>query len=167
MRYLLIVSLFLAFTSCKNNSSGTSISADSSASGTQANTTTQTEISKPSFEDAAQYVGKKPSEVELFKKYNLENRLKALLKTDYDTFKEGWNEETPIMKAGEILYFTACKTGSCGTNKYFVMLDMTEPNVNVTFTRGGRAKSYEESAIIGMPDQIADYFEKILGSPGL
>ena len=97
MRYLLIVSLFIAFTSCKNNSSGTSISADSSSSSTQANTTTQTEISKPSFEDAAQYVGKKPSEVELFKKYNLENRLKEIPVKEHGVFCAR-AEDTEAMK---------------------------------------------------------------------
>lgn len=164
MKQILIFCLVLACTACNNTSKSTTQSASGES---QTENKEKAQIDKPSMEDAVKYVGKKPSEVDLFNQYNLNKRIENTLKSDYETFKANWNEETAIMKDGEILYFIGCKTGDCASNKYFVMLDMLDTNINIIFIRGGLPKSFEESAIIGMPENVANAFQKTVSSPTL
>lgn len=122
---------------------------------------------KPSLKSLESYVGKKPSEVQLFDNADLTQRIEKLLGADYADFKADWNEESPIMKDGEILYFIGCKSGACAENKYFIMLDLVDPNINIINMRNGRPRSYEEGAVIGMPDTVAEAFDKTRQSQGL
>jgi hypothetical protein len=167
MKYLIIFVFILSFTACKNKTNTDKSKSENTEITSSTINNDATNIDKPSMEDAAKYVGKKPSEVNLFSQYNLEKRIDALLKNDAQNFKDNLNETTPIMKDGEILYFIGCKAGDCKAMKFFVMLDMLDTNVNVTVINNGTPKSYEESAIIGMTDQIAREFQRILSSPGL
>lgn len=167
MKYLIFFVFVLSFTACKNNTNTDKSKSENTEITSSLINNEATKIAKPSMEDAAKYVGKKPSEVNLFSQYNLEKRIDALLKNDAQNFKDNLNETTPIMKDGEILYFIGCKVGDCKAMKFFVMLDMLDTNVNVTVINNGTPKSYEESAIIGMTDKIANEFQRILSSPGL
>ncbi len=166
MRHLLIFCIAMTLIACKNNpspSSETTTSNDVTEQVKSGDTT-----SKPSLADATQYIGKKPSEVNLFSKYNLENRIEKMLQGEYQNFKESLTDETVIMEdGGGILYFIVCKASSCPANKYFVMLDTVDPNINVISIRGGNPKSYEEYAIIGMSDKIAKDFDRTIASPKL
>ena len=169
MKQILIFCLVLVYSACNNTSTSTTQSASGASQTDNKDQSSKetTQIDKPSMEDAVKYVGKKPSEVDLFNQYDLNKRIENMLESDYETFKANWNEETPIMKDGEILYFIGCKTGDCASNKYFVMLDMLDTNINIIFIRGGLPKSYEESAIIGMPETVANAFQKTVSSPTL
>lgn len=162
MKYLALFVCFLSIAACKNNSNSTNVSNKSEDSADKTIL-----IEKPSMEDADKYVGKKPSEVNLFSQYNLTNRIEALLKNDSKNFTENFNDETPIMRDGELLYFVGCKAGDCKAMKFFVILDLIETNINILVINNGTPKSYEESAIIGMTDNIAKAFQNILTSPGL
>lgn len=167
MKHILIFCLTLTLFACKNTPATTSEPTVSNEVQTEqaAPTADANPNDKPSMADAGQYVGKKPSEVDLFSKYNLEKRIEQMLKGEYQNFVESRTEESVINKDGEILYFVVCKASSCPANKYFVILDMLDTNVNVISIRGNLPKSYEESAIIGMTDKIANYFQRTLGSP--
>lgn len=113
------------------------------------------------------FVGKKPSEVQIFDKYDFTKRFEKLMGENYTEFKSDWNQETPIMKDGEILYFVGCKANACRENKFFVMIDMITNNLNVIHLKDGRPVSHEENSVIGMSDKIAEDFEKTRSSDGL
>jgi hypothetical protein len=122
---------------------------------------------KNTFDGFDAYVGKKPAEVQLFEKANLNARIEKLLGGEFADFKADWNTESTIMKDGEILYFVGCKSSACAENKYFVMLDLIINNLNIINIRNGRPRSFEEGPVIGMPDKLAGDFEKIRQAQGL
>lgn len=117
--------------------------------------------------DAAQFLGKKPSEVGLFDQYNLKQRFKKLLGSEYETFIKDWNTESVIKKDEEILYFSACRANACDQNKYLVILDMADNNINIINIQNGRPRSFENKQIIGMSGNLLAEFERIKDSKGL
>lgn len=158
--------LFLMACSSKKESSTSSqtTSADSAALvQTQANGSPEPK----SIKELENFIGQKPSQVQLFEKFDLNKRIEKVLGSELAAFKSDWNDETPILKDGEILYFTGCKTGACAENKYFMMLDLVENNFNIINIRNGRPRSFEEGAVIGMSDKVAEDFEKIRNAAAL
>jgi len=120
-----------------------------------------------SIKELENFIGKKPTEVKLFEKFDLNKRIEKVLGNELAEFNSDWNDETPILKDGEILYFTGCKKGACAENKYFMMLDLVENNFNIINIRNGRPRSFEEGAVIGMSDKLAEDFEKIRNAASL
>lgn len=117
--------------------------------------------SNGNFSGFEAFVGKKPADVQLFDKANLNSRIEKLLGSEYQDFKADWNTESNIKKDGEILYFTGCKSSDCNENKYFFMLDLIDSNFNIINIRNGRPRSFEEGPVIGMPDGAAQDFDKV------
>lgn len=111
--------------------------------------------------------GKKPTEVNLFEKYQLYSRLEKLLGNEYSTFKKDWNEETPIVAEGEFIYFSGCKAKACKENRYVILIDLTYNNINVVNFKNTRHRSFEESSIIGLSYKMEEYIEKIRKEQGL
>lgn len=112
-------------------------------------------------------VGKKPSEIGLMKSPELQERIKNLLKEDYERFQKDWNEETPLVVEDRIIFFTGCKSGDCKANKYAVYLDVNDNNINIVNFTFGRAKSYSERYIIGLPAGLLKEYEAIREIQGL
>jgi hypothetical protein len=161
-----LVVLFLMACSSKKESSTSSQTASADTAALvleQANGSPEPQ----SIKELENFIGKKPSQVQLFEKFDLNKRIEKVLGSELAEFKSDWNDETPIFKDGEILYFTGCKTGACAENKYFMMLDLVENNFNIINIRNGRPRSFEEGAVIGMSDKVAEDFEKIRNAAGL
>lgn len=112
-------------------------------------------------------VGKKPSEIGLMKSPELQERIKNMLKEDYERFQKDWNEETPLVVEDRIIFFTGCKSEDCKANKYAVYLDVNDNNINIVNFTFGRAKSYSERYIIGLPAELLKEYEAIRGIQGL
>ncbi len=165
MRFsFLLLSFFILF-SCKTQNEDKKVATAEKADGSIE--AEAPKVAATSLAEAKNFVGKKASEVQLFEKFNLNNRIEKLLGAEYAEFKADWNEENNISQDGEILYLTGCRKGACNENKYFLLLDMMESNINIINIRNGRPRSFEEGAVIGMTDKVASEFEQIRNADGL
>lgn len=164
-----IVFIFLLFlvVSCKNQNDGSKTEGAEQTSNSAEGPTPSSTATQTSIADAKNFLGKKATDVKLFDQFNLNQRIEKLLGSDFTEFKADWNDENVIAQDGEILYFTGCRKGACAENKYVVLLDMMENNINIINIRNGRPRSFEEGAVIGMTDKVAAEFERIRNTPGL
>ncbi|MFN8339736.1 MAG: hypothetical protein U0T36_12035 [Saprospiraceae bacterium] len=119
---------------------------------------------KIDIKDLGNLVGQKPTESKIFEMDHLGKRFEKLMGEHYAEFKSDWNQETPFMKDGEIIYFVGCKAPNCSENKFFVMIDLITDNINIIHIMNGRPVSHEESSVIGMTDKLAQDFEKCRSS---
>ncbi len=160
----LLFSLFLIF-SCGEKKT---VSTDTTGGSID---TIQTEVkgfgSQAIIKEITGLAGKKPTEANLFEKYQLYPRLEKLLGNEFTTFKSDWNEETPIQAEGEFIYFSGCKANACRENRYVILIDLTYNNINVVNFKNTRQRSFEESSIIGLSYKMEDYIEKIRKEQGL
>lgn len=115
------------------------------------------------FESA---VGKKPAEVGLLSA-SLKTRLKNLLKEEYAVFEKDWNEESVIDVTDRIIFTSGCQAGDCPANKYILILDVADNNINVINFKYGQVRSWEERAVIGLPDKLLEKYESIRKEQGL
>lgn len=110
--------------------------------------------------------GKKPAEVGLMTT-SLKKRLKNLLKHEYPSFEKDWNEETTIEISDNILFTSGCQAGDCFANKYILILDIADNNINVINFKYGSVRSWKERAVIGLPEKLLNLLEKIRKDQGL
>jgi hypothetical protein len=110
--------------------------------------------------------GKKPAEVGLMTP-SLKSRLKNLLKDEYPAFEKDWNNESAIEISDRILFTSGCQAGDCAANKYILILDIGDNNINVINFKYGRVRSWEERAVIGLPEKLLNLFENIRKDQGL
>ncbi|MFZ1579898.1 MAG: hypothetical protein WAT26_02110 [Saprospiraceae bacterium] len=157
---------FIFFLSCSSKKES-NVQTTTEVTPAPANVETPQTSSGDDIKSLTSFVGKKPSEAQIFDKFDFTKRFEKLMGEHYSEFKSDWNQETPIMKDGEILYFVGCKANACRENKFFVMIDMITNNLNVIHLKDGRPVSHEESAVIGMSEKIAEDFEKTRSSDGL
>lgn len=163
MKNILVFLVFFLLVSCKNQNTETK-----AMDNVQTPKAIEAKASvKKSLDEAKTFVGKKPTEIKLFDQLNLGQRLEKLLGNEFSDFKADWNDDNFIAQDGEILYFTGCRKGACADNKYFILLDIMENNINVINIRNGRPRSFEEGAVIGMTDKVAAEFERVRNSAGL
>ncbi|MFZ1704162.1 MAG: hypothetical protein WAT79_07435 [Saprospiraceae bacterium] len=111
--------------------------------------------------------GKNPSDIGLITLPGLQARIKSLLKKEYDSFQNDWNEETPLIVEDRILFFSGCQRGDCKANKYVVILDVVDNNINIINFKYGSVKSWEERSIIGLSSSLLEHFEKVRVEQGL
>ncbi|MBK8625853.1 MAG: hypothetical protein IPN86_09915 [Saprospiraceae bacterium] len=163
---LVFLLFILTAAACSSKTESAKVSNTNESAPTSTPNPDTTAASNTAFTGFADYVGKKPTEVQLFSKSDLLKRIEKLLGEDFADFKADWNNESAIMKDGEILYFVGCKATACAENKYFIMLDLTDNNINVIQIKNGRPRSFEEGAVIGMPEKLATDFEKIRQDKG-
>lgn len=147
--------------SCQNKDQAEKV-ADSVATETPAPTQDKEDnVAIPDFTDLEQYVGKKPTEVDLFSQYNLKERMIKLIgENGFNEMMTDWSLESPIKEDDRIVYFTGCNATNCPANRYFIMLDIADPNINIVNYRFKSSRSYEESSVIGMTDKLANAFEQ-------
>ena len=166
MRFLIGLLLILSVLSCKqdNKVSGDAAPKESKSDSPEQDTTINELVDWKSFETSE---NKKPSEVSLMEANGLKSRIKAMLKDNYAEFQNDWNEETPIMIQDKILFTTGCQKGDCKANKYILILDLMDNNINIVNFKYGRVRSWEERAVIGLPDRLLQQFELIRKDQGL
>jgi len=154
--YFLIISLTIL--SCKNSSQSGGSMSDSSTGEADAS---KIEASKSyDVNDLVKYVGQMPSEANIFQVANLAARTKSIMGKNFIDFETGWFDKLPIKQYEDYIYFGGCEFENCEGVKYFIIVDLTEDNLNVLHYGGKRPYSFEEGAIIGMPDAIADAFDR-------
>jgi hypothetical protein len=162
--FSLLFSLLLIFSCSEKKASSGDISGNSAD-------TIPTEVkgfgTQETIKEITGLAGKKPAEVNLFEKYQLYPRLEKLLGIEYSTFKNDWNEETPIVAEGEFIYFSGCKAKACTENRYVLLIDLTYNNINVVNFKNTRQRSFEESSIIGLSLKMEEFIEMIRKEQGL
>ncbi|MBK9734458.1 MAG: hypothetical protein IPO92_05600 [Saprospiraceae bacterium] len=165
MKHLIFLApIIVLLFACKN----TNHTSDGSSNDAAKDSTIVENAAKVDFKDLSQQVGKLPKEIDLFQKYGLYARIEKIMGKDFAEFKAEWNEETPLQKDGEIMYTTGCKAGACKSNKYILVLDISQNSINVHNYKYDHGRSFEEDhTIIGMPYKMADEFDKIRKEQGL
>ena len=131
---------------------------------------TDPEKSVPSAQDWSSFdqkVGQLPSEAGFMQVPELQKRISALLKEDYERFKKDWNTETPLEMEDRILFTTGCQHSDCKANRYLLFFDLTDNNINIINFSFGRVRTWEEKAVIGLPSGYLKRFEEIREEQGL
>ncbi len=159
MRILSIIFIFVLFFSCKESPKSSAVD----GVGTEAATAEDTKTTSPANNNVNEllpHVGKMPSEADVFNLANLGERIKKIMGKHYINYNSGWFDKLPLQKYEDYIFFGGCEFENCDGVKYFIIVDLTENNVNVLHYGGKRGYSFEEGAIIGMPDYISDAFDK-------
>ncbi len=99
----------------------------------------------PSGKNAKEIVGKTVSEVKLWEKKEVDQRLRNLMGADYSVMREFWNVETPIKKFGDFLMMTGCEKNNCAENQYVIFMDMGVGAINVIHIGKGTIKEWKYS----------------------
>lgn len=100
--------------------------------------------------------GKYPTDVKLFDNEELRSRLKKLLGDDYSDLRFKFNVETPIEIEKGIFKASACEAHNCGSNTYYIFVDIQNDNVNVYHLKDGGKKTYFENGKFSLPKNFAD-----------
>lgn len=169
---LLIFTIFcLGFASCKQKESGISNSNPSSndtisyKSGDTIKLGSLDENTRGSLAELSTYVGKKPSEVDLFSKAGIKDRIKKIMKDEYAQFESSWQADTPLQADAEILYTSACKSGDCKGSEYIIIFDTQINAINLYQFNSNNMRSYEEdNLILGLPRKVQDWMDGIVES---
>lgn len=112
---------------------------------------------QPAFIDTLKKsAGKYPYEIKLLENKQLQARLKSLLGTDFAEMKQNWNVETPIVIQDGILMTTGCEQHNCGSNRYFLFIDLGKDNINVFHVEDEKTNNYFEKGRISLPAKFAD-----------
>ncbi|MBK6565968.1 MAG: hypothetical protein IPN49_16145 [Saprospiraceae bacterium] len=166
MRGIVLVLFITIMMSCKTDksTSETSFKAETSQDTVDQNTPQETNSDWTVYEGAE---NKKPAEVSLFEAKGLQTRLKSMLKDEYTTFQKDWKVESPIIIQDKILFTAGCQSGDCKANKYILIIDFMDNNINIINFKYGRVRSWEERAVIGLPDKLLAQFESIRKDQGL
>jgi hypothetical protein len=156
--FLTIIAVLL-YVSCQNKS-GTDTVDQASADSTSIALTGNTKISI-SLDSLKNFKGKKLQTDGLFKQFEILPRLKKLMGIDFDDFTEGWGDESVLMKEGEVMYATACKSKDCKSLKVLLVIDGLSNNLNVYLFNNHKIKTFEEANIIGLTETIGAQYEKL------
>jgi len=152
---LVLLTLFLAC--CKNQET------------TNSNTSTQNGISESKtstvqkllLDSLVKFEGKKLQADGLLDQFGINDRIKVLLGKDISYFNEGWGVESTLKKDIDVMYATACKKDNCNTLKLLLVLDILTNNINIYVFDNGRVRTFEESIIIGLSDQVSVEYERL------
>lgn len=154
MRFLIFSLILVSFLACKNNADTTQ-----EASSVQSSEQTASTASSYNIQDLTTFVGQMPAEARIFEVANLAERTKNIMGQHFIDFENGWFDKLPVQQYEDYIYFGGCQFENCDGVRYFIIIDLTEDNLNVLHYGGKRPYSFEEGAIIGMPDRISDAFE--------
>ena len=88
---------------------------------------------------------KYPEDVQLFDNVVLKNRLKILLKNQYDSFIKNFKEQTPITLIAPGVYKTSgCNNRQCTDIQEVIELDVLHNKINVKIFNKKSKKEYQE-----------------------
>ena len=117
--------------------------------------------SKPAiFLTLKKSAGKYPYEMKLLENSELQARLKKLMGGDFNAMKSHWNVETPIEVDKDLVYASACEAHNCGSNTYYMYIDVAGDNINVYHVEDGKTKTFFESGKISLPPAFASKMEE-------
>lgn len=102
---------------------------------------------------------KTASDIKLWSKPEVSQRLEKLMGKDYQTMKKFWGVETPMEVEGDILRLTGCEAHNCGSNQYIIFIDTANDNINVHHILEQSLKSYNEKGEIKLPKKFAEEFQ--------
>lgn len=120
-------------------------------------------IQKISFADLEKNVGKKPAEAKVFENFNIYARLEKMMGEDYKSLKAAWIYEEPLVKDIDVVYTSVCKEKDCTGERYFLLFDVMTNNINVFCFKDGHIRTFEESSIIGLTDNLSKVYTKFRG----
>ena len=100
--------------------------------------------------------GKYPVNVKLLEMPELSARLKKLLGGEFAKMKKYWNVESPIEIEDDILMTTGCEAHNCGANRYDLVVDLKNDNINVFHEEDSGTKHFFENGEIKLPKKFAD-----------
>lgn len=101
--------------------------------------------------------GKYPGEVKLLKIPELRDRVRKLMGKDFADLEAHWNVESPIEIRNGIFKASACEAHNCGSNTYFIFVDISDNNINVYHIEDGDTKDYFESGKIDLPSGFLEF----------
>lgn len=114
--------------------------------------------SRPAFlETLSKSGGKYPAEIKLLKLPELRDRLRKLLGKDHGDLEAHWNVESPIEIKNGIFKASACEAHNCGSNTYFIFVDIKNNNINVYHIEEGSTRDYLESGKIELPAGFLEF----------
>lgn len=157
MRLLFIFFIGIFLLSCKNSSE--TVSKESSEISNDEVNSSSSASTAYDINDLTKFVGQMPSEANIFQIAGLGDRTKNIMGQHFIDFEKGWFDKLPIQQYEDYIYFGGCQFENCDGIKYFIIVDLTEDNINVLHYGGKRPYGFEEGAIIGMPERISDAFE--------
>lgn len=100
--------------------------------------------------------GKYAYEAKLFDNAELSSRLKKLLGKDYSAMRSHWNVETPIEIMNGIFKASACEAHNCGSNNYYLFVDLDGDNINVIHVEDEKPTTYYEKGRIQLPSEFSE-----------
>lgn len=100
--------------------------------------------------------GKYPYQVKLLDVPDLNARLKKLLGGEFASMKKFWNVESPIEIENDIVMTSGCEAHNCGSNHYFLFVDLNNDDINVYHRQDSGTKHYYERGEIKLPTRFAD-----------
>ena len=107
------------------------------------------------FSTLKKSAGKYPNDIKLIENAEMQGRLKKLMGADFSAMKSHWNVETPIEVDKDIAFAMACEAHNCGSNTYFMYVDVEGDNINVYHAEDGKTKTYFEKGKIALPAALA------------
>ncbi|MFD2576972.1 hypothetical protein ACFSPU_11585 [Haoranjiania flava] len=108
------------------------------------------------------FIGKKASDVQLFKFAVIRNRLETLLgKTEMANLQENWIVEEPFeVKEGNIYNVSACKTRRCNIYKTNIFFDIPNDNITVIISKRGDNTIITEKPSLQLPPSVMHEIER-------
>lgn len=99
--------------------------------------------------------GKYPADIKLLDIPELKDRLKKLLGKDLAAMKAHWNVEVPMEITNGVFKGSACEAHNCGSNGYWLFVDLKKDNINVFHIEVNVTKHYFENGEIDLPKNFA------------
>lgn len=107
---------------------------------------------------------KYPKDVDLLNQPALNERLKTLLKGQYNVFIENWNTETPITITDSIVHTSGCKVHDCSALSYDMYIDLPKDNINIYNITDGKVSIFAEKDTIILPKKQKDELRIIISN---
>ncbi len=100
--------------------------------------------------------GKYPYQAKLLEIPDLKERLKKLMGSEFAAMKKYWNVESPFEIENDVLMASGCEAHNCGSNHYFLFVDLKNDDINVYHQEDSGTKHYYERGEIKLPTKFAD-----------
>lgn len=155
---------FLAFIiiSCNGNKQG---SQPSSVDTSRKDSTQAAKLyAPPSIEYVRGWVGKYPSDVNMFGDSVLRQRMLKLLKGEYELFKTNWNVQTPFVEDSSIVSTSGCKQHDCPSYHSIIYFDVVNNQINIAILKDKQYKLFTEMDTIVLPASMKKDYEIIRGN---
>lgn len=100
--------------------------------------------------------GKYPAEIKLWDDKTLSDRVKALIKGEYDMMIKNFNVETPIVSDNGIYKTSGCKRNECPAYHTTIIFDAKKDNLNVNIDKNGKVQLFKEKETIEISNTLKE-----------